>query len=91
MRKQLRNFAKAQEEILKDNDSKLYWSFSSRCYLQGRIAKELKELKKAKTTLDMQKECIDIANFAMMLFDNLEKEAIKSGGNGFLKSRGYEG
>ena len=74
MRPTLRRFAKMMELKLKDNDHKSHWHHSTIGYLKGRLHDEVKELDNAKCYNDMVEECLDIANFAMMIADNLYRE-----------------
>lgn len=69
------------EEKLKRNDYKGGWHHCSLAYLYDRILIETKELRKAmsykasiQTDEDRISECIDIANFAMMLAYNLNEK-----------------
>lgn len=70
----VRGFARAMEEILRENDHKEGWEALSNAHLLGRIEDETKELESALLNgqwHEAQRECCDIANFCMMLFDNL--------------------
>ncbi|MEA1999802.1 MAG: hypothetical protein U9N61_10850 [Euryarchaeota archaeon] len=64
------NFSRAMEEVLRQNDYK----GKVGCYefLLGQLLEEVIEFARAKTPEEKQKECCDIANFAMMIFDNNE-------------------
>lgn len=91
MRESVKLFADEMENILKQNDHKLHWSFFSEHSLFLKLQIEMNELKEAIGYLDLEKslihedkvkeaikkECIDVANFAMMLWDNLEKNEVK--------------
>ena len=54
------------------------WHQCSTDWLLTRIYDELVELNDAlnegKSNVEIQKECADVANFAMMIFDNLSKQ-----------------
>jgi hypothetical protein len=71
-------FAKEMEEVLTDNDHKGGWSDCDiKDYLFPRLMQELKELEDVLirnphlySSLDIVKECADVANFAMMIADN---------------------
>lgn len=82
VRPSVKRFAIEMEKVLRENDYKGGWNELSDDHLINRMFQEWIELHdamiirnrlNAKTTIDMQKECIDIANFAMMLFDNNER------------------
>ena len=79
-RRPITRFNKRMEAALKRNDGKgrrgwRGWSSRSLYYL---LSKEMIELCTAiaidDNTEKIQKECADIANFAMMISDNLEKK-----------------
>ena len=73
MRESLTKFAKYQEKILKENDYKGGWTNDSDVKLLMRAMEELMELKKAIIDCEpksIKKECGDVANFMMMIFDN---------------------
>jgi hypothetical protein len=80
IRSALQVFALYQESILRKHDDKLHWSRVSNKYLLKRLKDEVQELASSlwnKGQLisrdDVQCECADVANFAMMIFDNIEK------------------
>jgi NTP pyrophosphatase (non-canonical NTP hydrolase) len=85
-RQSLLNFAFYQEEILKQNDRKHHWSNYSTKHLLKRLKDEVGELTRKiakystgdtvciKDTENVMKECADVSNFAMMIFDNLYEE-----------------
>jgi hypothetical protein len=70
-------FAKAMDEVLVRNDSKGGWWDCDIKYLQARLVEELGEYfamvakgsPSCYQTYQFRKELIDIANFAMMLWD----------------------
>ena len=73
MRESLKRFSNYQEKILKENDYKGGWTNDSDGILLLRAVEELTELKKAIINCEPQsikKECGDVANFMMMIFDN---------------------
>lgn len=77
LRKEVQWFAEQMEEKLRQNDYKGGWDKCSMQYLTMRLTQERKELnkllkKKNKSSEDITKECVDIANFAMMIADNLK-------------------
>lgn len=74
IRREVRWFAEQMELKLQDNDDKTHWSLSTNGYLQGRIADELKELQDTKWPVEKLEECVDVANFAMMLADNIKNK-----------------
>lgn len=77
VRTELYHFVAAQEKKLKKNDHKLHWSNCTSEFLFGRLLDEVAELHKAMLTDaaddDIKNECIDVANFAMMIADNLKR------------------
>ena len=85
MRDSVKNFAKEMETILELNDFKGGWD-ARHCtmdYLQHRLVEELGEYFRTLehglikdgyiTTDDQRKELVDIANFAMMLWERTPK------------------
>lgn len=70
-------FAKAMDEVLVRNDHKGGWQYCGIDYLQARLIEELGEYFRLVATgmnfpemvLRKKKELLDIANFAMMLWD----------------------
>jgi NTP pyrophosphatase (non-canonical NTP hydrolase) len=76
VRTELYQFVAMQEKKLKRNDHKLHWSNCTSEFLFGRLLDEVAELHKAMLTgvpSDTKDECVDIANFAMMIADNLKR------------------
>ena len=77
MRTALKKFANAQEVILKDNDQfKAGWEYCSNSHLLRKLKTEVAELELALIDGDKENikyECCDVANYAMMLFDNQEE------------------
>jgi hypothetical protein len=74
IRHPLAAFALEQEKILKKHDDKLHWSNLTWMILLDRLDKERDELLLAihdgKPVEEIRSECCDIANFAMMIYDN---------------------
>lgn len=76
-RKVIQEFGKEQEKILKNNDYKRDWLHVSINYLLSRLNDEIYELKEAVlegTDKEIQHECVDVANFAMMIHDIYGKQ-----------------
>lgn len=73
LRKPLAEFAYSMEQVLKENDYKGGWSELSYPHLLARLDRERDELLLAihdgLTAEEIKKECCDVANFAMMIFD----------------------
>lgn len=67
-------FSLNMEEKLKANDYKGGWENEKNSFLIERIKGEFQELLEAKNNKEIQNECVDIANFCMMLFDNIQKQ-----------------
>ena len=71
-------FAINMEMVLSQNDNKGGWDNCKAGYLWNRLLDEIEELKMAKVNYgldrnkfhEVKKECIDVANFAMMIWDN---------------------
>jgi NTP pyrophosphatase (non-canonical NTP hydrolase) len=64
------------QRALNDNDHKDGWDECSLGYLFGRLGEEVQELKEAMQAIDRDPELIvseaaDVANFAMMIADNV--------------------
>lgn len=73
LRPALAQFAGEMEAVLKQNDHKGGWKDCPMEYLRDRLHQEVRELDRALLDGDpknITKECIDVANFAMMLRDN---------------------
>lgn len=71
----LANFTRHMELVLRKNDYKHGWSYLSTRELLSMLQGEVLELAAAKNNDDRRKECCDIANFAMMIFDNLDRSS----------------
>lgn len=73
-RKEVRQFAKLMERILKENDYKGSWQDEPMHYLTSRLVEEVGELLRAISEGHedkvVAKEAADVANFAMMIEDN---------------------
>lgn len=74
------NFAKQMRNVLlkSNNKKKTHWSFLPNCYMLSRIKEETHEIEEAllnQEKIDLIiKECVDVANFCMMLADNLKSK-----------------
>ena len=79
MRDVVLDFAKVMDNELDENDHKIGWAYLSPQWIINRIRQETNELEKAirknKPKSVTVSECADVANFAMMLFDNITQEA----------------
>ena len=77
LREPLAGFAISMEKVLQKNDYKGGWQGLAIEHLLSRLDQERDELLIAiheGSTLDeIQHECCDVANLAMMIFDNLER------------------
>ena len=78
VRESVKMFAVLMEAKLRKNDYKSHWSKESFTYLFGRLDEEMKELNQAvssaKTDYErIADEVIDVANFLMMIVDNMEE------------------
>ena len=77
VRPEVRRFAELMEAKLKKNDHKSHGSKESFTYLFGRLDDERKELNQAVSSAKTNNgriadEAVDVANFLMMIVDNLE-------------------
>ena len=80
MRDVVKNFAEEMKKILAKNDEKGDWNSETFSYLFQRLYTKVDELDEELDDADdyglwikrSQKKCIDIANFAMMIWDNLD-------------------
>ena len=74
----LEKFARHMEKKLRENDYKDGWQSDTIRSLIDRVREETIELSNAAMAPanleDIQGEAIDVANFAMMIFDNAEEE-----------------
>jgi hypothetical protein len=77
LRPELQKFAEAMEKILEYQDRyKSGWENCTLQYLSMRLTQERKELAEAFQKKDkeaIKHECCDIANFCMMIYDNIDK------------------
>ena len=71
MRTEIVRFAEEMEERLQENDHKHHWSNYTPQQMFERLKEELEELTWAFTNEDKMLECVDVANFAMMIWDLL--------------------
>lgn len=73
MRPEVKNFAALMEAKLKKNDWKGGWKNESVAHMINRLNEEVAELNdvafKTSNGQDIIYECIDVANFAMMITD----------------------
>lgn len=78
-RKVVQDFAIEMEKRLKDNDYKGHWKDFSTSYLVNRLNQKVEEVEKAlglyllfdnENKGSIKDECVDVANFAMMIADN---------------------
>ena len=74
MRKKIKWFANEMEKVLSNNDYKGGWEFEDYDYLFDRLRDEYielrRELKKGdENSSNILKECVDVANFSMMIAD----------------------
>ena len=76
IRHSLVRFVKQMELKLRENDHKGGWENSSTEYLFDSLCEEVDELQGELSEINdpsderVKGECLDVANFAMMLFDN---------------------
>lgn len=84
IRVEVLEFALIMEEKLKENDYKGGWKDCETGNLLSMACDEIKEVAPAVSTMnksttnkninDVQKECADVANFMMMISDNLQRK-----------------
>jgi hypothetical protein len=80
IRPEVRKFARAMERKLRENDYKGGWTNESNNYLLVSLENEVEELRGEMERYSyfpqikpfIQNEAVDIANFAMMIFNNNE-------------------
>ena len=80
MRNEVREFAVLMERILQDNDHKGGWQDMTPEEVLERINEEVGELETEvfKLSIDpdrIVREAVDVANFCMMLVDNVRRES----------------
>lgn len=79
LRPEMERFTRIQEIILRKNDHKSHWKNYSLKWLLRRLKTEVRELERAinkitkDTGPDVDSECADVANFAMMISDNFNQ------------------
>lgn len=77
LREPLRSFAKTMELKLCENDDKGGWEGCTLAYLTRRLQGEFGEVRRAlksnKSADEVERECADVANFAMMIADNYRR------------------
>jgi NTP pyrophosphatase (non-canonical NTP hydrolase) len=78
VRESVKRFAVLMETKLRKNDYKSHWSKESFTYLFSRLDEEMKELNQAVSSAKtdparITDEAIDVANFLMMIVDNLKE------------------
>ena len=82
IRESLMVFVSAMEQELQDNDHKPGWVDEEYVFLEDRLDKQVEELHEVvdccNATL-VKKQCCDVANFAMMIFDKISKEEDEDG------------
>ena len=87
LRPEVRWFAEQMELQLQANDWKGGWHNDGLAPLYGRLREEMQELEYAifprwqKAAGRILLEAADVANFAMMLADNAQREASRAGGS----------
>lgn len=71
LRLSVRDFAYKLEAMLRANGRGVAWRESRRTWLLMRLRQEVEELSEAMATgyVDVKKECLDVAAFAMMIWD----------------------
>ena len=77
-RQEVQDFAVLMEQKLRKNDHKNHWSKESFTYLFSRLDEEMTELNQAVASAKtdytrITDEAIDVANFLMMIVDNLKE------------------
>ena len=87
MRESVKEFAEMIEKILQKNDSKGGWEECTNLYLATRLVEEVGEVMQKLNAGErgaMSLEVIDVANFAMMLYDNNADQIKKLDLNKFM-------
>jgi len=73
MRKEVKQFAKAMERELRKHDGiKVPWLYVDSEILLMKAEKHMKLLRKV--YVDKENECIDVANYVMMIFNKMKKK-----------------
>jgi len=78
----LEEFEKAMELELQANDHKTGWINESFAFLEDRLDANVVDLHKVLDRGDtdaVKRQCCDVANFAMMIFDKISKEETEDG------------
>ena len=81
LREQLYEFSQQCEKKLRKNDHKTDWKLLPVEALLRKLEIELEELKVAiqyESSVEAMNECVDVANFALMLWDRLRQPVIAS-------------
>jgi len=76
LRSEVARFAEVMELMLREHDRKPHWTYMPQTYLLTRLCDEVQELIAAAAAPeprleDIAAEAIDVANFAMMIYDNV--------------------
>jgi NTP pyrophosphatase (non-canonical NTP hydrolase) len=78
IRPELEWFVQQMEQKLKENDHKQHWQNNHPYKLLDNLYEEAKELEEAIvmnfSAKEIIKECADVANFAMMIADNVSQK-----------------
>lgn len=78
LEKPVEEFSKAMIKKLEKNNHKGSWRDIKEAYLLHLLINEVEELYEAsyngKSKEEVRDECVDVANFAMMIFDNCKEE-----------------
>lgn len=75
MRDSVKNFSTEMEYILSNNDDKGGWRYRPRKNLLDFLKLEIEELEESLINGHeelIQKECVDVANFVHMIWDNID-------------------
>jgi NTP pyrophosphatase (non-canonical NTP hydrolase) len=85
IRPEVKWFSGQMEQVLQENDYKSGWENCSKLWLYWRVLGETEELRNAlypTSKADPEliiKECVDVANFAMMIADKVKKDMEERG------------
>jgi NTP pyrophosphatase (non-canonical NTP hydrolase) len=77
VRQEVKRFAEVMERKLQENDHKGGWRGEHPAWLLGRLLEEISELEEALRQANrraIERECADIANFAMMIADQTQDQ-----------------
>lgn len=73
MREEIKEFAEAMEEQLKENDWKGGWNRCSDLYIQERIITKFHKLHhELEEDIDAEQTCVDLGNYVMMMYNNIK-------------------